>query len=72
MVPTYDYECANCGFTLEIFQQISEKVKRKCPNCKRMKLRRLIGPGSGVIFKKGFGGFYSQDYGGRNASDGGS
>ncbi len=69
MVPTYDYECSNCGFALEIFQQISEKPKRKCPNCRRMKMVRLIGPGSGVIFKGS--GWYSKDYGGRNASDAG-
>jgi hypothetical protein len=42
-----------------------------CPvkGCRR-KAKRCIGAGSGVIFEKGCGGFYSKDYGARNASDG--
>jgi len=71
-MPTYDYKCNNCDHKLEIFQKISENPKRKCPECGRMKLVRLIGSGAGVIFKKGSGGFYSKDYNGRNASDGDS
>lgn len=71
-MPTYDYQCSNCEHKLEMFQKMSEHPKRKCPNCGKLRLVRLIGPGAGVIFKKGSGGFYSQDYNGRNASDGGS
>lgn len=33
---------------------------RKCPQCGRQKLRRLIGTGVGVIFKGS--GFYQTDY----------
>tara|TARA_R110002126_G_C10490983_1_gene504769 strand:+ start:21359 stop:21571 length:213 start_codon:yes stop_codon:yes gene_type:complete len=67
-MPTYDYVCNNCEHKLEIFQNISENPKRKCPECGRMKLVRLIGSGGGVIFRGE--GFFSKDYGGRNASDG--
>jgi predicted nucleic acid-binding Zn ribbon protein len=35
-------------------------VKRKCPDCGKLKLKRLIGIGSGVIFKGS--GFYQTDY----------
>jgi len=42
--------------------------KRKCPECEKPKLERLIGKGAGIIFKGD--GFYSKDYGGKNASDG--
>jgi predicted nucleic acid-binding Zn ribbon protein len=33
---------------------------RKCPECKKLKLVRLIGTGSGIIFKGD--GFYETDY----------
>lgn len=33
---------------------------RKCPQCKKSKLERLIGAGAGVIFKGS--GFYQTDY----------
>lgn len=49
---------------------MTSRIKRKCPECGERKLERLIGPGAGIIFKKGNGGFYSKDYGGSNASDG--
>jgi predicted nucleic acid-binding Zn ribbon protein len=41
-------------------QSITSSAKRKCPECKEMKLKRLIGSGSGVIFKGD--GFYCNDY----------
>lgn len=59
-MPTYDYQCAACGHKLEIFQNITAAPKRKCPNCKRRKLVRLIGSGSGIIFRGT--GFYQTDY----------
>ena len=59
-MPTYDYRCENCGHELELFQSISESPKRKCPACSRLKLRRLIGTGAGIIFKGS--GFYETDY----------
>ncbi|UCE99347.1 MAG: zinc ribbon domain-containing protein [Planctomycetota bacterium] len=59
-MPTYEYLCANCGYELEQFQAITAKALRKCPNCGRKELRRLIGTGAGVIFKGS--GFYQTDY----------
>lgn len=59
-MPTYDYRCQSCGHEFELFQQMSEPVKRKCPDCGRPRLERLIGTGAGVIFKGG--GFYQTDY----------
>ena len=41
-MPTYDYECDACGHTMEEFQPITQKPLRKCPECKKPKLRRLI------------------------------
>src|SRR5688500_3988068 len=59
-MPTYDYECDACGHSFELFQSISEPVKKKCPECGKSKLRRLFGTGAAVIFKGS--GFYQTDY----------
>ena len=59
-MPTYDYECDACGHEFELFQTISENPKKKCPACKKFKLRRLFGTGAAVVFKGS--GFYQTDY----------
>jgi putative FmdB family regulatory protein len=59
-MPTYDYICENCGSEFERFQSITAGPIRKCPLCGRKELKRLIGAGSGVIFKGP--GFYQTDY----------
>lgn len=58
-MPTYEYECTNCGHSFEAFQNITEKPLVKCPKCGK-KIKRLIGTGSGIIFKGS--GFYATDY----------
>jgi putative FmdB family regulatory protein len=32
-MPTYDYICQNCQHELEVFQSITEKPLKKCPEC---------------------------------------
>jgi putative FmdB family regulatory protein len=59
-MPTYDYECDACGHKFELFQQISEDPKKKCPECNKSKLRRLFGIGAALVFKGS--GFYQTDY----------
>lgn len=59
-MPTYDYICNACGHELEEFQSMSAKPLRKCPDCGKLKLKRLIGTGAGIIFKGS--GFYETDY----------
>jgi putative FmdB family regulatory protein len=59
-MPTYDYICENCGYEFEQFQTIKARPLRKCPICKKNNLKRLIGAGSGLIFKGS--GFYETDY----------
>jgi len=59
-MPTYDYVCDRCGHAFEHFQGISEALLRKCPECGKLALRRLIGTGAGVLFKGS--GFYETDY----------
>lgn len=59
-MPTYDYECQKCEHAFEKMQTMSAGKLRKCPKCGALKLKRLIGSGSGVIFKGT--GFYETDY----------
>jgi putative FmdB family regulatory protein len=59
-MPTYDYQCDACNHTFEIFQGINDDKLRKCPACKKLKLRRLLGTGAAVVFKGS--GFYQTDY----------
>ncbi len=59
-MPTYEYKCENCGHQFEQFQSITSKPLRVCPQCGENKLNRLIGAGSGIIFKGS--GFYATDY----------
>ncbi len=59
-MPTYEYACDSCGHEFEEFQSITAKPLRKCPECKKPALRRLIGTGAGIIFKGS--GFYQTDY----------
>jgi putative FmdB family regulatory protein len=59
-MPTYDYVCDACGHKFELFQSINDPVQRKCPQCKKAKLRRLFGTGAAVMFKGS--GFYQTDY----------
>lgn len=59
-MPTYDYVCEACDHQFELFQSIKDSPKRKCPECGRAKLRRLIGPGAAIVFKGS--GFYKTDY----------
>jgi len=59
-MPTYDYECKACGHAFERFQSITAPSIRKCPQCGRRTVRRLIGTGAGILFKGS--GFYQTDY----------
>lgn len=59
-MPTYDYKCDACGHTFERFQSITAAPVRKCPECGKNKVKRLLGVGAGLIFKGS--GFYITDY----------
>lgn len=59
-MPTYDYLCDACGHRFELFQSIKAPSERKCPECGKRKLKRLLGTGGALIFKGS--GFYTTDY----------
>jgi len=68
-MPTYVYTCDSCSHEFEREQRITEKPVKKCPECGKLKARRMIG-GGGFILKGG--GWESDLYSGpsnRKASD---
>lgn len=67
-MPTYDYVCGQCDHQWELFQPIKAKPIRKCPECGKLKAKRVIGPGAGFIFKGS--GFYQTDYRSKSYKEG--
>lgn len=43
-MPTYDYQCTECGYTFEEYQSITEDPLEKCPECGK-RVERLISGG---------------------------
>ena len=59
-MPTYEYHCDACDYNFDEFQSMSEAPLKKCPQCKKSKLRRVFGIGAAILFKGS--GFYETDY----------
>jgi len=58
-MPFYEYQCSACEHYLEVLQKISDAPLRKCPNCGRQTLKRLI---SAPVFRLKGGGWYETDF----------
>ena len=56
-MPTYEYQCLNCGRHTEAVQRFSDDPLRECPHCGGP-LRRVFHP-VGIVLKGS--GFYSTD-----------
>jgi putative FmdB family regulatory protein len=70
-MPIYEYECAACGHRLEALQKVSDKPLRKCPECGKPKLHKLM---SAPSFRLKGGGWYETDFKSgqkKNLADGG-
>ncbi len=68
-MPIYEYRCDACGHELERLQRISDAPLKKCPDCGKNKLRRLV---SAAGFRLKGGGWYETDFkkdGKRNLHD---
>lgn len=60
-MPTYDYQCQSCGHKFEAVQSMKDPHLTDCPQAEcGGNVKRLIGRGSGFIFKGS--GFYITDY----------
>ena len=66
-MPTYEYKCDACGAEFERFQSITAAPVKRCPECGKAKVKRLIGTGAGLIFKGS--GFYITDYRDKSYTD---
>lgn len=58
-MPFYEYECSACKHHTEVLQKISDAPLKKCPNCGKQTLKRLI---SAPVFRLKGGGWYETDF----------
>lgn len=57
-MPTYTYQCENCGIRFDQYQKFSEAPLKICPECGDSALRKVYQP-VGIVFKGK--GFYATD-----------
>jgi putative FmdB family regulatory protein len=70
-MPFYEYQCKSCGHDLEAMQKFSDPPLKKCPQCGKSQLQRLM---SAPVFRLKGGGWYETDFKGdkdnqRNLAD---
>jgi putative FmdB family regulatory protein len=70
-MPFYEYQCRSCGHELEAMQKVSDSPLKKCPECGKSQLTRLM---SAPVFRLKGGGWYETDFKGdkdsqRNLAD---
>lgn len=58
-MPFYEYQCSACGEQTEVMQKISDKPLRKCPECGKNTLVKLI---SAPVFRLKGSGWYETDF----------
>ena len=58
-MPIYEYRCAACGHHLEALQKMTEGPLRKCPDCGKSQLKRLV---SASRFRLKGSGWYETDF----------
>jgi putative FmdB family regulatory protein len=58
-MPTYTYQCDNCGVRFDRQQRFSDPPLTKCPECSKKALRKIYLP-VGIVFKGS--GFYATDH----------
>jgi putative FmdB family regulatory protein len=58
-MPFYEYECSACKHHTEVLQKISDAPLKKCPECGKQTLKRLI---SAPVFRLKGGGWYETDF----------
>ena len=71
-MPFYEYQCTNCGFETEELQKISDKPLKKCEQCGKLTMKKLV---SAAAFRLKGGGWYETDFKSgtkKNVADSGS
>ena len=62
-MPIYEYRCGACGHHLEALQRMTEAPLRKCPECGKSQLKRLV---SAPQFRLKGSGWYETDFKDKN------
>ena len=62
-MPIYEYRCGACGHHLEALQKMTEAPLRKCPDCGKSQLKRLV---SASRFRLKGSGWYETDFKNKN------
>jgi putative FmdB family regulatory protein len=57
-MPLYTYECTNCGVVFERQQKFTDAPVKRCPECNKSAIKKIIQP-AGIIFKGS--GWYKTD-----------
>src|SRR4030095_10920443 len=58
-MPFYEYQCRACGAQVEVLQKISDAPLKKCPECGKGQLQKLV---SAPSFRLAGGGWYETDF----------
>lgn len=58
-MPFYEYQCRHCSAQHEVLQKISDPPLRRCPDCGKNGLVKLV---SAPIFRLKGGGWYETDF----------
>jgi len=59
MPPIYEYDCSKCKKCIEVTQKISDKPLKKCPECGKIGLVKVISRSS---FSLVGGGWFKDNY----------
>ena len=63
-MPIYEYRCSKCGFQKEFLQRVSDAPLRKCPECGKNALAKLV---TAAGFQLKGTGWYATDFKGGGA-----
>ncbi len=58
-MPIYEYQCQSCDARVELLQKLSDAPARKCPQCNKNTLKKLV---SAAGFRLKGGGWYETDF----------
>ncbi|MDR2215343.1 MAG: zinc ribbon domain-containing protein [Nevskiaceae bacterium] len=58
-MPFYEYQCQGCGAQTEALQKITDAPLKKCPECGKLRLKKLV---SAPVFRLKGGGWYETDF----------
>lgn len=58
-MPIFEYQCQACGHGFDVLQKVGEGPLRKCPECGKLKLKKLL---SAPSFHLKGSGWYKTDF----------